>query len=254
MAEQTEVGKLPSVIPELYYDLIARVIPGAVLLLLGTLPITIHLPIDSLKEMSAGSATLLLVVFLLASYWAGILITPLGSLFHELYRYRVFREALREEEHKGEIRRFGGALGLNDLSSESSNQDLNTVDRVMHEFLKDRGDQARLILPKMKAEVTLCDNSLVAMLGAGILVLAFDILQRLKADPLVIELLPIVVGVLLSFLAAGYRMKRLLVRQRVLMTLVPESELLALASKRGTSKIPGAPVPEVNEPNKPNAP
>jgi hypothetical protein len=197
-------------------------------LLLCTVPAAIDLSVDELREMTAGCATIFLVVFLLASYWTGILIKPLGALCHELYRYGRLRKAFEGRDYTKQIERLRRVFGLpalkpKDSSRENLNtrnrvmyfwkgltsafrrparearkrweEDLNTVERVMHEFLKSRSDEARLILPKMKAGVTLCDNSFVAMLGAGIFVLALEILHRLQAGPLLLKLLPIALGI-----------------------------------------------------------
>lgn len=255
MAEQTEIGRLPSLIPELYYDLIARVIPGAVLLLC-TGPATIESPVDKLKGMTAGSATILLVFFLLTSYWIGILITPLASQFHGSYRYKLLCRAFLREQNAKEIRKLIDVVPVptpRDIQSlmeslhtmrferskkdpsgellKSLKEDVDNVERFMHDLLKSKNDQARLILPKMKAEIVLCDNSFVGLLGAAIFVLVFGLLHQ-QSPSLLWKLLPIVLGVVLSFFAARYRMNRLLIRQFTLMRLLPENELPA--SERGT--------------------
>jgi len=227
MGEEPDLGKLPSLIPEIYYDLIARVPAGAVLFLAIVLIGGQYSP-DQLKSENFGSATVILVLLLLFSYALGILITPLASAFHRRYREAVWRQALCEHNYCSLVQLLEARFHLGLPKDQSGQVQLNSfqrkhydrLDRLMHDYLKGADPQAKVILPKMRAEASLCDQlfvafSCIALVGAySLLVRHTSLGEHFGASLLVVG------GLALAALGARHRNKRLIHRQFSFLTLV----------------------------------
>jgi len=233
--DKPDLSQWPSVIPEIYYDLIARVPAGTLLFLViasGGQPSLGKL----ISATSVGSAAVFLTLVLLAGYSSGILITRLGSLFHRTYRYRIWRRVLGGERgYAGLITTFNNQFPTLNLPTDDGGrvavamlqaEDVDRLDRVMHDYLKAKDPQAKVLLPKMRAEAALCDHLFVALIGS-VVVVSCALLwspQEGLADRLGI-LATFLAGSTLSAFCAPYRNERLIRRQFSFLTLlIPSGE------------------------------
>ncbi len=222
MDEET-LAKNASLIPEVYYDFIARVPPGAFVLLAL---IAIYYPGSYAlilgEKFETGSALLLTLAFSVASYTAGLLLSPLGNWIVSLFWNRIFEETCQKyndlipEIEKnlgiscspGQTQSDTSAVSPAKISKHMSVPDLHDrIYRQLHEFLKEVDVQARVLLTKMQAEAALCSN-----LTAGLLLVLIALVTR--RPPWFFQALGwVAVGLVLSVAGAWFRSKRLLERQ-----------------------------------------
>lgn len=170
-----------SAVPEIFYDLIARVLPGAVAWLMGAdLYLSFRLWIEGRPGVLAWSATgasaVILSVGMLAACWVvGLLLTPLGDgVWRGPRTERIFleivgqhRELLKRAEERG-LFDHGRGAGIWAAENESAlREDLialsRTIYQQIHEYLKDRREVWRNMLTKNQAEVTFYANVAATM-------------------------------------------------------------------------------------------
>jgi len=175
---EDKLTQAASLVPEVYYDLIAR-IPAGLTLFLGGLLVTGVLEsqawsLETFRTFNWAPSAGLLALVLAASYVLGILVTPWGYPVRERYYHATWVRLLPDyadllAKHQG---KFGMAIPLQDL------QTGNVTDRLlrrlyggMHDYLKGSNSQANLILPKMTGEASLCEHLVpVSLALAGALI------------------------------------------------------------------------------------
>jgi hypothetical protein len=84
MADE-KISQLTSTIPELFYDVLARIFPGLALMAVTILGLVsfrfwiLNRPVQTMWPLSSGSPILLAFVLSLGCWIAGLLLTPLGD-------------------------------------------------------------------------------------------------------------------------------------------------------------------------------
>ena len=173
-----------SVVPEIFYDVLARILPGFVCSLVAANIIwAFHRCLLSQTEQSntnyslqslSGGATLGVILAALAIFWAiGLLLTPSGD---RLCRMRLRAEILIEMV-RGHQRLFAQAERLSILVHEHGpgiwvaiaagkcdEGFAGIVYQQLHEYLKGRKDAWQGVLTKNQAEVTFYGNVYGGML------------------------------------------------------------------------------------------
>jgi hypothetical protein len=163
-------------IPEFYFDLIGKIVPGVflVLMIAGVL-----LP-DGRKSMYAiaalpwGTMVCLLILLALASLQAGHLVSPLGEAAGRYFWRTEWGEIARSNFHllKASEVRLKLSFKLPDLAENLSREQVVSIYRPLHQLLKKSDIEARVVLPKMAAELTLASNSVAVFAISLILLLA----------------------------------------------------------------------------------
>lgn len=152
-------------IPEMYFDVIGRIAPGAFLslVILAVLLPDFGTAVDAFEKLEWGPSLVFLVLLLFASYAVGLLISPVGILGNRGLWRPAWDSAvasgfclLQEVE---EDLRLGFKLDL--LTPLTLNQH-GILYRHLHELLKIRQLEAKLLLPRVAAELSLALNFLTA--------------------------------------------------------------------------------------------
>jgi hypothetical protein len=174
------------IVPQVFYDLIGRVVPGAAILVVG-----VALLIDDVQARSAISpltglpTALLILVFIvaiIASYLIGVLLGAIGFVCFEHRRHRTTKFA--------------------DLSQDIPIGRLTERDLpYVYDFILIQNPSAGTRLVKLRAEVHLCR---VIIIGCAMLMLLYLIQQRADMTPVVGG----VVLVLMLAAAAAYLFHR----------------------------------------------
>ncbi len=152
-------------IPEMYFDVIGRIAPGAFL----TIVIFAILLPDfrsfavAFTRVEWGPSLVVLILLLFAAYAMGLLISPVGILINRRFWRRTWETATRSESSllqqvKEELR-----LGFQLEGSTALTYDQHAIlYRHLHELLKIRQLEAKLPLPRIAAELSLALNFLIA--------------------------------------------------------------------------------------------
>lgn len=212
-----EAGKASSLVPEVYFDLIARVTPGAVLLL----AVLSTQSECNLKSLAGISIVLLGVLGLLLSYWLGSIIdaATLQARIRSIRRRRpkLGRDDMRmladfcrgfgqhdmaatltppesgEERSRGRSNEAASAAKQT-ANSEREKNALDTTTKqtdkekeekalddaivLVHHFVKDSGRPRQELLVKLAAEISLCFNSAYAAFVAAIMLVALGLAEH----------------------------------------------------------------------------
>ncbi len=158
-----DVKNIPTLIPEIYYDLIAR-FPAGCILVGGLVVLLVHgrvcSGLDKLLTMSSAIALGGLVIYITLAYAAGLLLSSCGALLNAVYWPQVFRTvaAAYDDVLVESCKEFGidtqdkdGRINASLLSRAQCAR----LYRMGHEYLKRKDLEARLVLPKMQAEAGL---------------------------------------------------------------------------------------------------
>jgi hypothetical protein len=168
-------GTWHQLVPELYYDLIARIPAGMVFwLLVGlwTAPTwRDHLADVSMEHFPFGLA---FIALLILAYVIGIVIVPVSNAIQSCYKSWAWKRLCTGYgmyiTHLAE--RFLANTRLADAPPlepmRMSPAEIHTFQGFLHEVLKHENTHARVILQKMSAEVRLCDN--VFAICAGVVI------------------------------------------------------------------------------------
>jgi hypothetical protein len=249
-------GKLDGILPEFYYDLISRILPGA--LLIGGV-IFFSGKIDSARalklvlSLTSTAAFVILVVCGTAAYVLGILLSVFHRGIRWLYIPGVWRPLLvryaglikeRQQElglsHSDEL--FPDAVGpaakRSLLARGKSRRIANAAVRSLvqplysplHDFLKTRDPQARLVLPKMSAETSLCDNLVVISLIISVIPLyrlmkAWPVAAPVSQSSEIRTLLALWFISILCFVVARYRYAGLIQRHFAYWSILPKNKV-----------------------------
>ncbi len=229
--DEEKVSRLAALVPEVYYDLIAR-IPAGTFLVAALL--VLYRP--SLRtifisgNVRTGPALILLLFLVVAGYSVGLLLSCIGELVIRVYWDRVWRMVtdryldlvpkavaklgMRYEAVSWEEIRALPTRGERRRASQEAHQQYRRMYRQLHDFLKDADPQAKVVLPKMQAEAALTSN-LVAGLLFLVPALAFH-LQTWRSPALIWDL----IALLLSILSSAFRSFRLFDRHFSYLALV----------------------------------
>ena len=171
--EESAKASITSLIPEVYYDLIARVPAGIVVIA------TILESILSALQVSAPSASTLLsasgipVLTIAAASLGlagifGILLSPIADQLRALYWSRSWIAVTDQGPYRDIAAVFHQAgnhiLPRVNAWSSLSSFDLHGIDRWIYDFLLMRNSIARTLLPKLRAEADLCSYLAAACL------------------------------------------------------------------------------------------
>jgi hypothetical protein len=164
-----------SLIPEVYYDLIARV-PAGTLLVLFTLYSVLKSQRLSVPQgstwLSANSAPVLVLAVGLMGVGGltGLAISPLADLCRSFYWKRAWLAVTEKGPYKeiDEKLKNLGQLGFPRRSTwpSLSKADFHGLDRWMYDYIQENSERARTLLPKLRAEADFC-----SYLGAAFLLL-----------------------------------------------------------------------------------
>lgn len=220
MAE-TEGSTWPALIPEFYYDLISRIPPGTLLLLLllyellGVKGRQVSLDLIKRGELEGIPFAGLFILLISGGYALGILISALGYVIRRLYLPLVWRELVGR--YPALFYSICNAYEVSISESESAvdpkcfsrlkSRDFLKVYRLMHDHLKSLDPQPRVLLPKMSAEAALCEN-LVAVALVWLLLLVITSSPTLSPEVAVACL----VSAALSLLAGFHRYRQSIAR------------------------------------------
>lgn len=162
MAKEQLTSKLSALVPEIYYDLIARVPVGIVLAAVLTFflatPLSVLSPIE---RLSWPTGTILLALLLIVSNSVGLIITPFGELFYNLFAPSIWNRVQREHPELYEkVHHFGL-----EFPRKASRDEILRFTSQFGDLLMAFDNQAGQVTTKMRAEVAFCNN-----LAAGLLV------------------------------------------------------------------------------------
>lgn len=163
MIEEASPTKLAGLIPDVFYDVLARTVPGV--LFLASLYLVV-LPVSDrdsylrhvFPSLSVGAATIIVLLVVTAGYIAGMLFEVLGRIITRSLYYHLWRNALSEDV-KGSCRRIGIVPG----------DDLRKLDAFLTNFLIRHVTEAGLSLKKLRAEAAQGINLFVAFGGLCLL-------------------------------------------------------------------------------------
>lgn len=163
MPDEEKLPQIASLIPEIYYELIAR-IPAGMLLVLFTVdvwltcsksPIRTHINIDD-------SFTTLIVV--LGAAWAvGIVLSPVAYPIRKCFRKSIWEQLLKDRQNLELVKRFGKRLGIRLEDPPPKDGWPEVIDRRLQDYVQYELEHARMILPKMEAEGILAAHLAVAL-------------------------------------------------------------------------------------------
>jgi|GEM_PF-4955459 hypothetical protein len=167
-----KLGKLTSLVPEIYYDLIARVAVGVVLIVvlaacLAT-PVSLLVP---LERLSWPTATILFALLLIISNSVGLIITPFGELFYDFFAPSIWSRVLKEHpDLAGKARHFGL-----EFPADAKRDHILQLSSQMGDLLRNLDGQAGQVTTKMRAEVAFCNNLAASLLVSVIVLIPFGI-------------------------------------------------------------------------------
>lgn len=162
------IKSLGNVVPEVYFDLIARVPPGAfVVVCLWALYRWKTGSKIIFLEFNAGTATVALILLLGASYSVGLLLGPAGRLLTERFaRHHWNKQCARWGISKLLVQEFLIPGSCNDETDAhiTAQQNRELIYRRLQDYLKGVDPQARTLLPKINAEKSFCANAAAAIM------------------------------------------------------------------------------------------
>jgi hypothetical protein len=219
MSDSDEFPKWASVVPEIYYDLIARVPAGTFLVLSLVFVFQKATPhLKTVAEMKWEDSLLLLFLTIAAGYSLSLIISPAGNWVNERFFGHLWRRC--QDEYLSMLVQMQSSAQLECLADfdpkSRSDAQCRKMYRQIHDHLKNVSIQARTVLPKMQAEAALCTNFVVV----GVIVLlsmAFLDWTVLWAHwQLTILSL---VGIVCSYWASRYRTRQLIERHFSLLSM-----------------------------------
>lgn len=171
--EDDSKSGVASLIPEVYYDLIARV-PAGTLLVLFTLESFLksqRLTVPQASTwLSANSVPILVLAVgvMGAGGLTGLVISPLADLCRSLYWKRAWLAVTEKGPYKkiDEKLKNLGQFGFPSRSTwpSLSTADFHGLDRWMYDYIQENSERARTLLPKLRAEADFCSYLAAAFL------------------------------------------------------------------------------------------
>jgi hypothetical protein len=190
-----------AIIPEFYFDIISRIPAGTVLLLIIVITSLSQAQMLELKtwllsgKIEGFPFTIVFVLFFCLGYVMSIPLTMFGALVHILYN-RIILHLIKKSYPK-EVQALEAKYEAEINKSKFY--------RLIHDELKQRNRHAMVLLPKMSAEASLCDNLTAALILGVLFVTAFTCVS-----PRVTHFLLCIA--VFSFISGGYRFYRLMIR------------------------------------------
>jgi hypothetical protein len=228
--DESSPAKVAALIPEVYYDLIARV-PAGTFFLVALLVLyrpTVYKSFAGAR-IETGAVLLLMFIVAIAGYSAGLLLSALGNLISWLFWDRTFSDA--NEKYENIVVRIEARLGIDPLQARSSRKKVRNhndcIYRRLHEYLKEVDVQAKVVLPKMQAEAALCCN-----FAAGVLIVFVASVIELKHVSS-LGLLWTAVALALSVTGARFRSRRVIERHFSYFAQLVRPDEKAMAAGRG---------------------
>jgi len=163
-----------AIIPETYYDLIARIPAGALLFLSLVLIFDLHEKVDHLLSQEYGTAVR--VAFpLIVVYVLSIMLSGLGYLIYAAYYPRLWRRIIGDNPEYLSLLNYADdtfQLGLPRTRDRSrcnpkklTRENFRQLGLIFHDFLNEQG---YTLVAKMRAEAALCTNvSAAALVSAA---------------------------------------------------------------------------------------
>jgi len=155
-----------TIIPELYYDLIARVIPGG--LFISTCFISLGaLSYRSFTPGELGLPILMPITSLAGAYVLGLFFESITELVPSPLFLRGLRDAI--SLNRDVVVSFAGAYFPAISKKLSSNARLSrgeawSIYTLMQDYVAHKDQEAGVVIRKMLAETTLCSSSVAALL------------------------------------------------------------------------------------------
>lgn len=210
-------------IPELYYDIIARVTPGAIIVfsfIILKYSFIIKIKIINLKDIATGFVLLVLIIFFIISYSVGMLIHAISQhllriFFIEKYAWKKIKES---DAFIDLIVNIPNIYANKDEIKKKPQK----FDRYIHDYIKTKNHTLGPILAKARAEAYFC-SSLLA--GFFILLLA-EILHpwqggvELLKKILTLRVVTLMILFSLCFWASWLRLKGYVNRTFIYMRLI----------------------------------
>jgi hypothetical protein len=165
-------------VPEMYFDLIGRVPPGlflSIVLLVVFIP-NIRDTARGISKAEWGPSLISIILLAFAAYSIGLLISPTGIWINRK-RWRIAWEAINKDNNQFNLLQrvyadlqlgFPLATKWEDLSLEQR----DFIYRHLHELLKINVPEAKLLLPRLAAELGFALNSIVALFIGSLLLLS----------------------------------------------------------------------------------
>jgi hypothetical protein len=147
------------IIPEVFYDIIARIIPGSVLVIAACM--VYFGPSQVLETLLTNSDLVdarLTLAFLLLAYLVAVIVGPIWEVAGDLKRWKERMEEKREAEEQE-------TAGSTSVEAENAKDASLDPDRILFRTLKHL-PKAAAKLSKFQAEVKLCE---VLIVGFGVL-------------------------------------------------------------------------------------
>jgi len=168
MAADEPTKAWSSIVPEFYYDLISRIPPGVLLTLLVAYEFGVLSEdnIDRIFRANAGLVTALSVFLLGIGYSVGLCLSVPGSKFRGSFFSRAIKH-LRpfQKEWLEKASRIPPFKLLNlDGKTDWTQTDYRNMLWLVHYHLKLQSVDAKVMLPKMTAEVMLFCNTAISVL------------------------------------------------------------------------------------------
>ena len=175
MSDLESATKGANIIPFLYYDLIARILPGtflvlALLVAYGAFSADGFLTFNKLLTANATSIVIVSLVVLCSGYCTGMLI---ASTFGQLVKTPITRRVWKRvsPDYANVIKSFCDCFNVIVPKGKNGDLALNNfapghIDRIvigMHDHLRNTNVLAGSLLPKLRAEFGLCSNFAAAL-------------------------------------------------------------------------------------------
>lgn len=218
MAEE-RLSSWASLVPEVYFDLIARVPAGATIILAFVSFFEPKGLPTLLTSRTLGPVLVLILIFFPASYLIGLMLTLPSGLIAYGSRWLVWRIFIKKLDWYPDLDQLVASFGFLRPKQVTSSE-LVRIELETHDFLRSKNEDARSLFPKMRAEAELCSN-LSAALAA---LIPLEVVLALASRNPVPDSRSILLLVGLSGYTAGvgaYRIWRLLDRQIVLLRVLP---------------------------------
>ena len=189
------------IIPEFYYDLISRIPAGMVLIAILAFSVLSGYQIDEIGKWLLGGEiggfpfVFVFILYFGASYAIAVPITILGPIVRLLYNrivWQTIKVLYKTELHELE-QRYG------------ERAETKKFYRLLHDELKVKDASARVLLPKLEAEVCLCDQMAVSFALGAIVLYANSVVS--------IKMISTFIYIAIGFLiCGGYRFHCLIAR------------------------------------------
>lgn len=200
VVEETEAltEKLGNIVPEFYYDLIGRIVPGTILLAITHIALTgTIVPLNSDKICETAAVIVGVALLMPITYAIGIILTPfhyfLQLLFSswEPHLLRVTYPDIYDKRLTVEKSKFRVIKRRRQIAK--------TKESLSYEAWRSNA-RARQLIPKMQAEVQLCNNLVIGLIFIEIYILVWPS----KETPAHFGLLLLLLGAI-CLIAAGNR-------------------------------------------------